>query len=63
MMTVDDTKSRPLTREEEEVLRALRGISFGSVEVILHASKIVEIVRKEKFRTDRTTGGSQRNPR
>ena len=55
-------RNAPLTDAEGEVLRLVRSIKFGSVEIILHDSRIVEIVRKEKLRpeADRTTGGSQR---
>ena len=37
---------------EQEILQAIRGISFGSVEVVIHHSKIVQILRKEKVRFD-----------
>ena len=33
-----------------EVLRAIAGISYGSVEIIIHDSKVVQIERREKFR-------------
>ena len=35
---------------EKEILRALQGLSFGSVEIIVHDSKVVQIERKEKVR-------------
>lgn len=37
---------------EQEILQAIRGISYGSVEVVIHNSKIVQILRKEKVRFD-----------
>ena len=37
----------------EEVIRALRGIRFGSVEILVHDAKVVQIERKEKVRLDR----------
>ena len=37
-----------------EIIRAIRGISFGSVEVVIHNSRVVQIERKEKFRFDRS---------
>ena len=39
-------------RIEQEILQAIRGISYGSVEVIIHDGKIVQILRKEKLRFD-----------
>jgi hypothetical protein len=37
---------------DERILRALEGIRYGSVEIVLHDSKIVQIERKEKVRFD-----------
>ena len=34
------------------ILRALREIRYGSVEIIIHDSRIVQIERKEKIRMD-----------
>lgn len=39
---------------EEAILRALKGIRFGSVEIIVHDSRVVQIERKEKARFDGT---------
>ncbi|MER3422985.1 MAG: DUF2292 domain-containing protein [Nitrospiraceae bacterium] len=38
---------------ERKILLALKGIRYGSLEVIIHDSKIVQIERKEKLRFDR----------
>jgi hypothetical protein len=38
---------------EQAILLALKGIRYGSVEVIVHDSKVVQIERKEKMRFDR----------
>jgi hypothetical protein len=39
--------------DANELLRdALKDIRFGSIEIIIHDSKIVQIERKEKFRLD-----------
>lgn len=38
---------------EQAILHALKGIRFGSVEIIVHDSKVVQIERKEKMRIDR----------
>lgn len=37
---------------ERAILQALKGIRFGSVEIIVHDSKVVQIERKEKTRFD-----------
>jgi hypothetical protein len=42
----------------EEILRrianAISGVRFGSVEVVIQDSRVVQIERKEKFRFDKT---------
>jgi hypothetical protein len=46
--------SRPssidLERALEEIERAIRGISYGSIEVVIQNSRVVQIERKQKFR-------------
>lgn len=37
---------------EQAILHALKGIRFGSVEIVVHDSKVVQIERKEKTRFD-----------
>ncbi len=39
---------------EQAILLALKGIRFGSVEIIIHDSRVVQIERKEKTRFDGT---------
>lgn len=34
------------------VLNALRGIRFGSIEVVIHNGRIVQVERREKVRID-----------
>jgi hypothetical protein len=36
-----------------EIIRAIRGVTYGSVEVLIHNSRVVQIERKEKLRLDR----------
>lgn len=36
-----------------QIATALQGIRFGSVEIIIHESKVVQIERREKLRFDR----------
>jgi hypothetical protein len=43
---------------EQEILQAIRGISYGSVEVVIHNAKIVQILRKEKVRFQQDTAAA-----
>jgi hypothetical protein len=45
-----DTSSADLVRVLEEIERAIRTVAYGSVEVIIQNSRVVQIERKEKFR-------------
>ncbi len=36
-----------------EILRAVAGIRYGSVEITIHEGQIVQIERKEKIRFDK----------
>ncbi|MGH8658968.1 MAG: YezD family protein [Gammaproteobacteria bacterium] len=38
----------------QQVLRALRGIRYGSVELVVHDGRVVQIERKEKLRFERS---------
>ena len=40
-------------RIEHTILQALKDLRFGSVEIIVHDSKIVQIERREKVRVER----------
>lgn len=35
---------------EQQILRAIKNIRYGSVEIIIHDSRVVQIERKEKLR-------------
>ena len=37
---------------EREILEAVRAIRYGSVEVVIHDSKVVQVIRTEKVRFD-----------
>ena len=52
-----DEKNREI---EREILGAISGIRYGSVEIIIHDSKVVQIERKEKVRFDLTNSGRGR---
>ena len=43
-------KEQETTAIANQIATALQGIRFGSVEVIVHDSKVVQIERKEKLR-------------
>ena len=56
------TSSRDLHSEPDsgdEILRrianAISGVRFGSVEVVIQDSRVVQIERKEKFRFDKNS--------
>lgn len=38
------------TVADEEILRAVRNVRFGSVEVTIHDAKVVQVERREKIR-------------
>ncbi|MBK7972829.1 MAG: YezD family protein [Deltaproteobacteria bacterium] len=42
----------------EEIARAVRQIRYGSVEIVIHDSRIVQIERREKVRFDKSTGSN-----
>jgi len=41
-----------LSAEELTVLRAIRDTSYGAVEVVMHQSRIVQVVKTEKLRLE-----------
>lgn len=45
---------------EQEILQAIRGISYGSVEVVIHNAKVVQILRKEKVRFQQDAAAANR---
>jgi len=45
-----DTLSGDLARVLEEIERTNRSVAYGSVEVIIQNSRVVQIERKEKLR-------------
>ncbi len=44
----------------QQVLRALRGIRYGSIELVIHDGRVVQIERKEKLRFERSDPKSSR---
>ena len=53
----NETKPESIGHNENEILRrianAISGVRFGSVEVVIQDSRVVQIERKEKFRFDK----------
>lgn len=45
-----------LTAIEREILRAVREIRFGSVEITVHDARVVQIERREKLRVAERSG-------
>ena len=50
---------RPEPDQRDEILRriasAISGVRYGSVEVVIQDSRVVQIERKEKFRFDKNS--------
>lgn len=49
-LQIDDGEAGHAIRE---IIRAVRSVNFGSVEIVIHDSRIVQIERKEKLRLNR----------
>jgi len=54
-----DIQSEPDSADEilRRIANAISGVRFGSVEVVIQDSRVVQIERKEKFRFDKTGRG------
>lgn len=55
MLKLDQPTASPYSDQtvEQAIRLALKGIRFGSIEIIIHDSRVVQIERKEKTRFDR----------
>lgn len=51
-LTLPATRTAPLSPQEQAVLETLRATPFGTVEVVLHQSRIVQVVKTEKVKLD-----------
>ena len=51
--TKNHSKEQQTLNLVNQIAAALQGIRFGSVEIIIHESKVVQIERKEKLRFDK----------
>ena len=65
-MKADTLEARPRAAQFEpdtsdEIIRriaqAISGVRYGSVEVVIQDSRVVQIERKEKFRFDKSSRG------
>jgi hypothetical protein len=47
-----DAQAHVVSETEQAVLDAIRATPYGSVEVILHQARIVQVVRTQKLKLD-----------
>jgi hypothetical protein len=47
---MEELENENLKEKIREILRALRAVKYGSVEITIHASEIVQIETREKVR-------------
>lgn len=69
-MTSASTDSSEASREKlyadeigRRVVEAIRGLRFGSVEIVIHEGKIVQFERRERVRVDRNPPIDHRSER
>lgn len=48
-----------LRRIERELMQALSQIRYGSIEIVIQDSRVIQIERREKVRFDRQAGGAR----
>lgn len=57
MDRLDAQAASALSEAENQLLYAVKGVRYGSVEITIHNSRIVQIERKEKVRFDSDGNG------
>ncbi len=61
MADVNDDRTATTVGEGDslarQILRALRGLRYGSVEITIHDGEVVQIERREKVRLERDRRG------
>ncbi|HXN11611.1 MAG TPA: YezD family protein [Candidatus Acidoferrales bacterium] len=59
LTTRRDIQSKPDSGDDilRRIANAISGVRFGSVEVVIQDSRVVQIERKEKFRFDKNGRG------
>jgi hypothetical protein len=50
-----DALAHVVTEAEQAVLDAIRATPYGSIEVVLHQARIVQVVRTQKLRVESAT--------
>ncbi len=50
---LDNFADEQLAKVIREVVRGVKSMSYGSIEIVIQNSRVVQIERKEKFRFDR----------
>ena len=61
-MSMNKEKSEEFTVSERLVLEALRGLRYGSLEVVVHDGRAVQIEKREKVRLETSTPPDHRPP-
>lgn len=51
-LTLPASRTPALSPQEQAVLETLRATPYGTVEVVLHQSRIVQVVKTEKVKLD-----------
>ncbi len=59
-MKTASTTALPDRYHSTEILDALRSLEYGSLEIVIHDSEVVQIIRKERVRFDRNSGPEDR---
>ncbi len=50
------TTAHDLTEADQRILRAVREVAFGSVEITIHNGRVVQVERREKIRLPQEPG-------
>jgi hypothetical protein len=50
---ISNRDSQLLTDTDRRILEAVRGLEYGSVEIVVHDSQVVQIERREKVRLEK----------
>ena len=60
MKLEQDPRCNPSSEVMQLIARAIDGVRFGSVEVVIQDGRVVQVERKEKFRFERPATKSER---
>ena len=52
MSGIEESKLTEELSAERRIMNAIRSLRYGSVEVVIHDSRIVQVERREKIRFD-----------